>query len=48
MTGYWKTDRGHFDGLLLLALPDPVARQNALLTGEVDVINQLDLTTVSN
>jgi peptide/nickel transport system substrate-binding protein len=46
--GYWKTDRGHFDGLLLLALPDPVARQNALLTGEVDVINQLDLTTVSN
>ena len=45
--GYWKTDRGHFDGLLLLALPDPVARQNALLTGEVDVINQIDLTTVS-
>jgi peptide/nickel transport system substrate-binding protein len=24
-----------------------VARQNALLTGQVDVINQVDLTTVS-
>jgi peptide/nickel transport system substrate-binding protein len=45
--GYWKSDRGHFDGLLMLALPDPVARQNALLTGQVDVINQLDLSTVA-
>lgn len=43
---YWKTDRAHFDGLLLLAMQDPTARQNALLGGEVDVINGVDLKTV--
>lgn len=46
-SSYWKTDRAHFDGLSLLAIPDVVARQNALITGQVDVINSLDLKSVS-
>jgi peptide/nickel transport system substrate-binding protein len=44
---YWKTDRAFFDGLELLAIIDPAARQNALITGEVDVIDQIDLNTVN-
>lgn len=44
---YWKADRAHFDGLEILAIIDPAARQNALITGEVDVIDAVDLNTVS-
>lgn len=44
--GYWKTDRAHFDGLLLLPILDAAARQNALMSGEVDVIDRVDLNTV--
>ncbi|MGB8622251.1 MAG: ABC transporter substrate-binding protein [Paracoccaceae bacterium] len=43
---YWKTDRAHFDGLVLLPIVDAAARQNALMTGEVDVIDRVDLNTV--
>ena len=43
---YWKTDRAHFDGLELLAILDPAALQNALIGGEVDVIDRVDLNTV--
>ncbi|MCB1481671.1 MAG: ABC transporter substrate-binding protein, partial [Rhodobiaceae bacterium] len=43
---YWKSDRAHFDGVQLLAILDPAARQSALLTGTVDVINAVDLKTV--
>jgi peptide/nickel transport system substrate-binding protein len=43
---YWKPDRAHFDGLELLAILDPAARQNALLTGAVDVIDAVELSTV--
>ncbi|MDN3720273.1 ABC transporter substrate-binding protein [Roseibium salinum] len=44
---YWKTDRAHFDAVKLLTIVDPAARQSALLTGNVDVIDQVDLKTVS-
>lgn len=43
---YWKSDRAHFDGVDLLTILDPAARQSALRTGDVDVIDQVDLKTV--
>ena len=43
---YWKKDTCWFDSLELLTLVDPTARQNALVTGEVDVIDRVDLKTV--
>lgn len=43
---YWKTDRAWFDDVRLLTINDPTARQNALITGEVDVINGVDTKTV--
>ncbi len=43
---YWKEDRAHFDAVEMLAIIDPVARQNALITGEVDCIDRVDLKTV--
>jgi peptide/nickel transport system substrate-binding protein len=44
---YWKTDRAHFDQIILLAILDPAARLNALMTGEVDVIDQVDPASIS-
>ncbi|SNT36557.1 ABC transporter substrate-binding protein [Tropicimonas sediminicola] len=43
---YWKSDRAHFDGIVLLPIVDAAARQNALMSGEVDVIDRVDLNTV--
>ena len=43
---YWKSDRAHFDQVILLAILDPVARLNALMTGEVDVIDQVDPASI--
>jgi peptide/nickel transport system substrate-binding protein len=43
---YWKSDRAHFDGLVLLPILDPAARQSALISGEVDVIDRVDVNTV--
>ncbi|MRX50423.1 peptide ABC transporter substrate-binding protein [Paracoccus sp. S-4012] len=43
---YWKPDRAWFDDVQILTINDPTARQNALMTGEVDVINGPDLSTV--
>jgi peptide/nickel transport system substrate-binding protein len=44
---YWKSDRGHFDQVVLLAILDPAARLNALMTGEVDAIDQVDPASIS-
>lgn len=44
---YWKTDRAHFDAIEMLAIVDPTARTNALVTGEVDVIDRVELKTVN-
>jgi peptide/nickel transport system substrate-binding protein len=44
--GYWKEDRAHFDELELLVIGDVQARQNAVATGEVDLISRCDLKTV--
>lgn len=43
---YWKADRAWFDEAVLLTINDPTARQNALITGEVDVISSPDLGTL--
>lgn len=43
---YWKPGRAWFDTVELVGISDPTARQNALMTGEVDVINGPDLSTI--
>lgn len=43
---YWKQGRAWFDEVTLLTINDPTARQNALMTGEVDIINSPDLSTL--
>ena len=40
---YWKEGRAHADEIELLVILDTPARTNALLTGAVDVIDQIDL-----
>jgi peptide/nickel transport system substrate-binding protein len=44
--GNWRTDRGWFDKIEMLVIIDPVARQNALMTGAVDAIDRVDIQTV--
>ncbi|MCC5987863.1 MAG: ABC transporter substrate-binding protein [Pararhodobacter sp.] len=43
---YWKPNRAHVDEVIMLPIIDAAARQNALITGEVDVIDRVDLNTV--
>lgn len=44
---YWKADRAHFDQIVILAVLDPAARLNALMTGEVDLIDQVDPAAIA-
>jgi len=44
--GYWKSNRGHFDGAEIIGITDGTARTNALISGAVDVINNVDFKTV--
>lgn len=39
---YWKSDRAYFDRVEILAILDAAARINALMTGAVEVIDQVD------
>ncbi len=43
---YWKSGRAHFDEVEMLVVLDAAARQNALITDEVDLIDKVDLNTV--
>ncbi|MCL5775434.1 ABC transporter substrate-binding protein [Limibaculum sp. FT325] len=43
---YWKPGRAHVDEVEMIVMADAAARQNALVTGEVDLINRCDLKTV--
>jgi peptide/nickel transport system substrate-binding protein len=43
---YWRSDYGHFDEVETLTIADVAARTNALVTGEVDVIDRLDIKTL--
>jgi peptide/nickel transport system substrate-binding protein len=45
--GHWANDRGFFDTIEILALVDTNARTTALLTGDVDAIDRVDLKTVN-
>ena len=42
---YHRSDCCYFDSVEMIAINDPNSRQNALVTGEVDVINRVDLKT---
>ena len=44
---YWKADRGHLDRVEYTVINDTSARMNALISGQVDVINRADTKTVS-
>lgn len=44
---YWKTGRAHVDAVELLAINDAAARQNALVTGQVNFMNRVDLKTLN-
>jgi peptide/nickel transport system substrate-binding protein len=43
---YYKNGRPYFDELELLTIADSSARMNALITGEVDLIDRVELKTV--
>jgi len=42
----WKSGRGHLDSAEILYIADTAARMNALMSGQVDVINRADLKTL--
>ncbi|MSU91405.1 peptide ABC transporter substrate-binding protein [Rhodobacteraceae bacterium 2CG4] len=42
----WHREGAWFDGVSMLALNDPNARQTALITGEIDAVSLVDLKTV--
>ena len=44
---FFKEGRGHFDEIEMLTILDPTARQNAIMNGDVDVIDTVDPKTVS-
>ncbi len=44
---YWRSDRAFFESADIVAMADATSRQNALMTGAVDVIDQVDLKTVN-
>jgi ABC-type transport system substrate-binding protein len=44
--GYWKEGLPYFDAIEQILIFDDAARQNALISGEVDYIDAVDLNTV--
>lgn len=42
---YWKNGRGHFDRVEIRTIADQAARENALKTGQVDIIDRINLKT---
>ncbi|MEX0970314.1 MAG: ABC transporter substrate-binding protein [Paracoccaceae bacterium] len=44
---YWKEGRAHFDTVEMLSIIDPTARTNALLSGQVDVIDRVVANTAA-
>ena len=44
---YWRNDRAYFDEVEALVIQDPSARSNALLTNQVDLIDDLDPKTIN-
>jgi len=44
---YWKEGRAHFDEVELLSIVDPTARQTALMNGDIDGMDRVDLKTIN-
>jgi len=44
---YFKAGRAHFDEIEMLSIIDVAARQNAIMNGDVDIIDNVDPKTVS-
>lgn len=44
---YWKDGAAHANSVELLSITDPAARQNALITGDVDCIDRVELKTLA-
>ena len=44
---YWKENAAHFDEVEILSLVDVTARQNAVMNGDVDLIDGADPKTVN-
>ena len=44
--GLLDSGRGHFDEIQMITIVDPTARTNAIITGQVDAIDRVDLKTV--
>ncbi|MGB1161965.1 MAG: ABC transporter substrate-binding protein [Alphaproteobacteria bacterium] len=44
---YWKEGRAHFDEIEIIALNDDVARQTALVNGDIDSMNSLAATSIA-
>lgn len=44
---YWKENTCFFDEVETLGISDPTARTNALMTGSIDCMNNVDLKTVN-
>lgn len=44
---YWKSGRAHFDSIELLSVLDVTARQNAVMSGDVDYADSVDPKTVA-
>ncbi|MEM9232440.1 MAG: ABC transporter substrate-binding protein, partial [Pseudomonadota bacterium] len=42
---YWKSDRGWFDRVEMTTIPDPQAREQALIDGAVDAIDNVNFLT---
>jgi peptide/nickel transport system substrate-binding protein len=45
--GHWDSNRGWFDSIEILVITDVNARTTALIAGDVDAIDRVDLKTVS-
>jgi len=44
---FFKSGRGHFDEVEMISIIDVAARQNAIMNGDVDIIDNVDPKTVS-
>ncbi len=44
---YWKEGSAHFDKVDLISIIDPTARQTALMSGDIDAMDRLDLKTIN-
>ena len=44
---YYKSNRAHFDEIEIISLLDTTARQNAVMNGDVDMIDNVDAKTVA-